>query len=351
MPARLNDQVSIRKPARLKHRTPTWLFAATFLSLGLLQMIQTSFVGAAMAQDAPLLKAPLSFADLAAKVRPAVVGINVRRTTNKPGSAGAFPDIPQDFHSYFEKKQPEQKPSPSVGSGFLISPDGYVASTYNVITDKPEEIEVVFNDGMKYRAKLIGSDPRADLALLKITSPKTDFPYLEFAKTQPRIGDLVLAVGNPFGLNGTAALGMISNTDCDIGMGPYDYIQIDASINRGNSGGPSASLDGKVVGIIKAIYSPNSGSVGIAFAIPASTAYDVLEKLKATGKASSGWLGIQMQNVNEKTAESLGLGGAQGALVAKILPEGPATASNLKEQDVILKVDGKVIKDSRDLER
>ena len=180
------------------------------------------------------------------------------------------------------------------GSGFLISPDGYVVTNHHV-ADKADEIEITFENEEKYKAKIVGSDSRTDLALLKIDAKKKFPIWLEFADAAPRVGDWVLAVGNPFGLGGTVTAGIVSAAGRDIGSGPYDFLQIDAAVNRGNSGGPSVNLDGKVVGVNTAIYSPSGGSVGIAFAIPASTARDVIQKLREQGKVSNGWLGVQIQ--------------------------------------------------------
>lgn len=314
----------------------------------------SSFITAAAAQE----QRPPSFADLADKVRPAVVSVNVK----SGGTAGdvssrefPMPDLPQDhplrdFFDQFKRNQPERRPSRAQGSGFLISADGYVVTNHHV-ADKADEIEITFENEEKYKAKVVGSDARTDIALLKIDAKKKFDHWLEFTDSVPRVGDWVLAVGNPFGLGGTVTAGIVSASGRDIGSGPYDFLQIDAAVNRGNSGGPSVNLDGKVVGVNTAIYSPSGGSVGIAFAIPATTARDVVQKLKDKGKVSSGWLGIQIQNVDENIAESLGLKDSKGALIAKILSDGPAAKSELKAQDVILSVNGKAIANSRELAR
>ena len=227
-----------------------------------------------------------------------------------------IPDLPQDFRDFFDqfkKNQPERHPSRAQGSGFLISADGYVVTNHHV-ADKADEIEITFENEEKYKAKVVGSDARTDIALLKIETKngKKFDRYLEFADTVPRVGEWVLAVGNPFGLGGTVTAGIVSAQGRDIGSGPYDFLQIDAAVNRGNSGGPAVNLDGKVIGVNTAIYSPSGGSVGIAFAIPAATARDVVQKLKDKGKVSSGWLGVQIQNVDENLAEGLGLKDAEG---------------------------------------
>jgi serine protease Do len=319
----------------------------------------TLFADAAAAEDqrGPGF-APLTFADLADKVRPAVVSVNVKSR----GAVGdvsnrdfPVPDLPpdhplRDFFDQFKHGQPERRPMRAQGSGFLISPDGYIVTNHHV-ADKADEIEITFENEEKYKAKIVGSDSRTDIALLKIDAKKRFNSWLEFADAPPRVGDWVLAVGNPFGLGGTVTAGIVSASGRDIGSGPYDFLQIDAAVNRGNSGGPAVNLDGKVIGVNTAIYSPSGGSVGIAFAIPASTARDVVQKLKDKGKVSSGWLGVQIQNVDENIAESQGLKDAKGALVAKILSEGPAAKSELKARDIIEQVNGKAINNSRELAR
>src|SRR5208282_1022061 len=225
---------------------------------------------------------------------------------------------------------------------------GY-AVTNNHVVNNAKTVQVITDDGRTLDAKVVGTDPKSDLALIKVNG--NNFPFVKFADRDPRIGECVVAVGNPFGLGGTVTAGIVSASGRDIGSGPYGFLQIDAAVNRGNSGGPSVNLDGKVIGVNTAIYSPSGGSVGIAFAIPASTARDVVQKLKDKGKVSSGWLGVQIQNVDENLAESLGLKVAKGALIAKILPEGPASKSELKTQDVILQVNGKPVANSRELAR
>ncbi len=302
--------------------------------------------------------APVSFADLADKVRPAVVSVNVKSR----GAVGdvsnrdfPIPDLPpdsplRDFFDQFKHGQPERRPTRAQGSGFLISPDGYIVTNHHV-ADKADEIEITFENEEKYKAKIVGSDSRTDIALLKIETNKKFSKWLEFEDAAPRVGDWVLAVGNPFGLGGTVTAGIVSASGRDIGSGPYDFLQIDAAVNRGNSGGPAVDLNGKVIGVNTAIYSPSGGSVGIAFAIPAATARDVVQKLKDQGKVSSGWLGVQIQNVDENIAESQGLKDAKGALVAKILQEGPAAKSELKSRDIIQQVNGRAVTNSRELAR
>ncbi|ADP72303.1 protease Do [Rhodomicrobium vannielii ATCC 17100] len=340
--------------------------ASAFLGAGLLGVgllaatpAMPFHAGDAFAQEmkqGPLPGSPPTFADLADKVRPAVVSVNVKSR----GAAGEtaqkdLPDLPQDhplreFFDQFKHNQPERRPSRAQGSGFLISPDGYVVTNHHV-ADKVDEIEITFENEEKYKAKVVGSDARTDIALLKIDSKKKFDNWLEFEDAAPRVGDWVLAVGNPFGLGGTVTAGIVSANGRDIGSGPYDFLQIDAAVNRGNSGGPAVDLKGKVVGVNTAIYSPSGGSVGIAFAIPTSTAKEVVDKLRDKGKVSSGWLGVQIQNLDENIAESQGLKTAKGALVAKIIADGPAAKSELKARDVIQQVNGRTVGNSRELAR
>ncbi len=237
----------------------------------------------------------------------------------------------------------------ALGSGFIIDPSGYIV-TNNHVVENATKVTVVFQDGSKHPAKIIGRDPKTDLALLKIDAPQP-LPYVTWGDSNAaQVGDWVLAVGNPFGLGGTVSSGIISARGRDIHAGPYDdFLQIDASINRGNSGGPTFNLDGKVIGINTAIYSPNGGSVGIGFAIPSSLAKPVIDQLRAHGKVERGWLGVQIQGVTPEIAKSLGLPKAEGALVADVNPDGPAAKSGIKQGDVILSYDGHDLAKMRDL--
>jgi serine protease Do len=236
------------------------------------------------------------------------------------------------------------------GSGFFISADGY-AVTNNHVVDKADSVEITADDGKTYSAKVIGSDPRTDLALIKV-SGRTDFPFVRLADNAPRIGDWVLAVGNPFGLGGTVTAGIVSARGRDIGAGPYDdFIQIDAPVNKGNSGGPTFDVDGNVIGVNTAIFSPSGGSVGIAFAIPAETVRSVVAQLKDKGAVTRGWIGVQIQPVTGDIAESLGLKTAEGALVAEPQSGSPAAKAGIKAGDVILSVNGERVKDARELAR
>jgi serine protease Do len=261
-----------------------------------------------------------------------------------------FDELPKDFGGQGAPGGQQPRQSQSQGSGFVISEDGYVVTNNHVI-DGVTKITVSFDENTKFPAKLIGTDPRTDLALLKIDAPGKTFPAVKFATKINRVGDWVLAVGNPFGLGGTVTSGIVSALGRDIGSGPYDFLQIDAAVNRGNSGGPTFNLEGEVIGVNTAIYSPSGGNVGIAFAVPAKTAIEVVEQLKSTGTVSRGWLGVKIQNVDEDTAESLGMKSTKGALINEVTPAGPAAAAGLRSQDTILSVNGTAINDSRDLAR
>jgi serine protease Do len=222
--------------------------------------------------------------------------------------------------------------------------------TNNHVIDGASKIQVSFDDQEKLDAELVGTDPRTDIALLKIKSTKI-FPAVKFADKPARVGDWALAVGNPFGLGGTVTAGIVSALGRDIGSGPYDFLQIDAAVNKGNSGGPTFNLQGEVIGVNTAIFSPSGGNVGIAFAVPAKTAIDVIDQLKKSGSVSRGWLGVKIQNVDEDTASALGLSETKGALVSEVTANGPAAGSGLKVQDTIVSVNNEKIADSRDLAR
>ncbi len=234
------------------------------------------------------------------------------------------------------------------GSGFFISADGYLVTNNHVASDAVS-LEVVMDDGKTYTAKVIGTDPRTDLALLKVDG-RSDFPYVKFSHTTAQIGDWVVAMGNPFGLGGTVTAGIVSARGRDIGEGPYDdFLQIDAPVNKGNSGGPTFDQDGNVVGVNTAIYSPSGGSVGIAFDIPATTAEHVIAELKEHGHVTRGWLGVQIQGLTPELADSLGLKRTTGALVATPQDGSPAEKAGIKAGDLITEVNGLEVKDARDL--
>jgi len=311
------------------------------------------------------------FADLVDRVMPAVVSVQVKfsnaaAVNDGEGEGQGQQQMPNGLEDFFKQfpqfknRMPgqgapggeNQHPNGGMaqGSGFIISADGYAVTNNHVVKDA-DEVSVTMNDGTEYQAEVIGTDPKTDLALIKIKSD-TKFDYVTFTNDEPRVGDWVMAVGNPFGLGGTVTTGIISARSRDIGAGPYDdFLQIDAAINRGNSGGPAFNLEGEVVGINTAIFSPSGGSVGIGFAIPASSAENVIASLKESGKVTRGWLGVQIQPVTEDIAESLGLKEAKGAIVADVTEDSPALAAGIEQGDTILKVGGKDIKDSRDLAR
>ncbi len=235
------------------------------------------------------------------------------------------------------------------GSGFFITADGY-AVTNNHVVQNAENVQVTTDDGKTYSAKVIGTDPRTDLALIKVDGK--DFPYVKLSDGAPRVGDWVLAVGNPFGLGGTVTAGIVSARGRDIGAGPYDdFIQIDAPVNKGNSGGPSFDVDGNVIGVNTAIFSPSGGSVGIAFDIPADTVKSVVAQLREKGSVTRGWIGVQIQPVTADIAEGLGLQKAAGALVSEPQPNSPAAKAGIESGDVIIAVDGNAIADARELAR
>jgi serine protease Do len=362
-------------PARRGSRARQLGLAGAAVGLGLLAAGSLNGYDRAFAQlkpdasaDATASRAPLSFADVIERVKPSVVSISVVAGGNKVASKDGekdgrglpegFPDIPEDspFYEFFKnlpkdfRGPQQQRPQQAQGSGFVVTEDGYVVTNNHVI-DGASKIQVSFDDQEKLDADLIGTDARTDLALLKIKSTGKTFPAIKFATGQPRVGDWAIAVGNPFGLGGTVTAGIVSALGRDIGSGPYDFLQIDAAVNRGNSGGPTFNLAGEVIGVNTAIYSPSGGNVGIAFAVPAKTAMEVIEQLKSTGSVSRGWLGVKIQNVDDDTAAALGLPNAKGALVSDLTPDGPAEASGLKPQDAILQVNKDTIADSRDLAR
>ena len=306
---------------------------------------------------------PMGFADIVEKVKPAVVSVRVKLASGPKmmGFEGDTP-FPPNVERFFrrfglpEGATPEERRAPrehlvtGQGSGFFISTDGY-AVTNNHVVDKAETVEVTADDGKTYTAKVIGTDPRTDIALIKVDG-RSDFPYVRLADKAPRVGDWVLAVGNPFGLGGTVTAGIVSASGRDIGAGPYDdFVQIDAPVNKGNSGGPTFDVDGNVIGVNTAIFSPSGGSVGIAFAIPAPTVKSVVAQLKDNGKVTRGWIGVQIQPVTAEIADNLGLKSPQGALVAEPQANGPATKAGVMPGDVITAVNGNPVKDARDLAR
>jgi serine protease Do len=317
---------------------------------------------------------PFSFADLVEHVSPAVVTVVVERQQSRSQAQG-LDDIPAPFRDFFRnfggqgqggqggqggggqgggrggRGGPQTFRSEAMGSGFIIDASGYIV-TNNHVVEEGNKISVKLPSGREYTAKLVGADKDTDVALLKIDGV-TDLPTVAFGDDRRlRVGDWVVAVGNPFGLGGTVTAGIVSSIGRDIGNGPYtDYIQLDAPINQGNSGGPTFDLTGRVIGMNTAIFSPSGGSVGIGFAIPASTVKAIVDQLRASGAVARGWLGVQIQSLTPDMAASLGAGTEKGAIVASVVDSSPAEKAGFHQGDVILTLNGTNIDDSRDLTR
>ncbi|MEN0087827.1 MAG: Do family serine endopeptidase [Pseudomonadota bacterium] len=311
---------------------------------------------------------PRSVSSLAKKLLPSVVNISTsqsvgprsgRRTVPQPRVPDGSP-----FEEYFEEffgnrgdddetpRNPRRRQATSLGSGFVVDAENGIIITNNHVIDGADEITANFSDGSALTAELIGTDPKTDIAVLKVT-PETPLVEVPFGQSEPmEIGDWVLAIGNPFGLGGTVTMGIISAEGRDINSGPYDnFIQTDASINRGNSGGPLFNMNGEVIGINTAIISPSGGSIGIGFAIPSDLATNVIDQLREFGETRRGWLGVSIQPVSDEIADSLGMDKARGALIAGITKGGPADGSEIEAGDVVLEFDGKPVDEWRDLPR
>ena len=335
----------------------------------------SGFPAWAAARAAPVLETPshvtgapehpASFAGLVAKVRPAVISVRVKMTANAEAANASQneqilpfqPGSPLEkfFRQFGVPEMPQAAPFgrriiTGEGSGFFISADGYAVTNYHVV-DHAKSVEVTTQDGATYTAKVVGTDPKTDLALIKVDADKP-FVFVRFADQPPRVGDWVVAVGNPFGLGGTVTAGIVSARGRDIGAGPYDdYIQIDAPINKGNSGGPAFNTNGEVIGVNTAIFSPSGGSVGIGFDIPADTAKMVVAQLKDNGYVMHGWIGVRIQSVTADIANSLGMKQAGGAIVDEPEAGSPAALAGIKSGDVITALNGTPVKDSRELAR
>jgi serine protease Do len=330
---------------------------------------------AATTAEAPAFHAPAgpaSFADVVDRVKPAVVSVKVKLSDadqvddDDSDAAPGLPDIPKNspFYRFFRHfgvpgdnndgadrgdRAPHHHFAQAQGSGFFISGDGYIV-TNNHVVDHASEVTVTTAEGKSMSAKVIGVDSKTDLALLKAEG--ANFPYVTFAAHTPRVGDWVIAVGNPFGLGGTVTAGIVSARGRDIGSGPYDdFLQIDAPVNHGNSGGPTFDAEGEVVGVNTAIFSPSGGSVGIGFAIASDVVKNVVQQLKDNGSVTRGWIGVQIQNVTADLADDLGLKEQTGALVAAAQKDSPAAAAGVKSGDVITAVDGETVADPHDLAR
>ncbi len=343
------------------------LAAAAF---GLWQAVPTPSAQAAQAviHDPALASTPTSFADVIEAVKPAVVNISSSAPAPSgftgPGPGMPFPGDPfpggpsmeEFFRQFFERQsapapQAEMPEVHSMGSGFIVDPDGLVVTNNHVI-EGASEIVVTLNDGTRHPAELVGRDPKTDLALLQIEIDE-ELPYVSFGDSEStRAGDWVIAIGNPFGLGGTATTGIVSARGRDIQSGPFDdFLQIDAPINHGNSGGPLFDTAGNVIGVNTAIYSPNGGNVGIGFAIPASQVAPVIEQLRTGGYVERGWLGVQIQQIDEEIATGLGLESTDGALIASVVDESPASMAGLQPGDVIIGFENEEIEDIKDLTR
>ncbi|MEP1091088.1 MAG: Do family serine endopeptidase [Rhizobiaceae bacterium] len=340
--------------------------ASAFLVGGVVNPI-TPVLAEAVRVEAP--QAP-SFADVVEAVSPAVVSVRVKAKV-QPASDNSFPNfrgfgfdnLPQDhpFRRFFEgprgnkefgqrrdRRGNERKRGPrrfggAQGSGFFVSDDGYLV-TNNHVVKGGSEFTIITSNGDEHDARLIGADPKTDLAVLKVDTD-AKFTYVDFAEKASRVGEWVVAVGNPFGLGGTVTAGIVSASGRDIGSGPYDdFIQIDAAVNKGNSGGPAFNLNGEVIGVNTAIFSPSGGNVGIAFAISAKTSEEVVRDLIESGSVTRGWLGVQIQPVTKDIAESVGLTEAEGTIVAETQTDSPAAKGGIESGDIILQVNGKGIK-------
>lgn len=354
------EEQSNRGPAR-----PAVIVVAVIGGWAAALAYAAGYTGSHVAQVTPAVAAEVSaaapraigFADVVEKVKPAVFAIKVRI---EQGDGSITPE------SFSDESLPRMGPNPkhppsnggnkglraetAQGAGFFISPDGYGITSSHVM-ERSSRAEITTDDGATYTARLVGADGQSDLALLKVEG-RADFPYVRLADRQPRIGDWVLAIGSPFGLSGTVTAGIVSARGRDIGSSSYDdFVQIDAPVNQGNSGGPALDIDGDVIGVNTAIYSPTGGSVGIAFAVPADIAKRVAAQLKDKGAVTRGWAGLQIQSMTPDLADSLGLPKPHGALVAEIVPSGPAALAGIAAGDVITSVNAAPLKDSHALFR
>ena len=295
------------------------------------------------------------YADLVEELLPSVVSIATSQTVER--RTGSIPELPEGhpfnemFEDFFGNQMPKRENMTGLGSGFIISSEGYVVTNNHVISGA-DQITVIFNNGIdEVAAELVGTDPKTDIAVLKIDPNEVDIKNVNWGDSgSSRVGDIVLAIGNPLGLGGTVTSGIISSINRDIGGGPYvDFIQTDAPINRGNSGGPLFNLDGEVIGINSMIISQTGGSVGLGFSIPSNTAKLIVEQIISFGQAKRGWLGVQIQDLTPEFSESLGYDSTDGAFVASVSPESPAAKSNIQAGDIIIEFDGKKIISFKDL--
>ena len=295
------------------------------------------------------------YADLVEELLPSVVSIATSQIVERRSSS--LPELPEGhpfndmFKDFFGNQMPKRENMTGLGSGFIISQDGYVVTNYHVISGA-DQITVIFNNGIdEVPAELVGTDPKTDIAVLKIDPEAVEIQPVSWGDSEiSRVGDIVLAIGNPLGLGGTVTSGIISSINRDIGGGPYvDFIQTDAPINRGNSGGPLFNLDGSVIGINSMIISQTGGSVGLGFSIPSSTAKLIVNQIISFGQAKRGWLGVQIQDLTPEFSESLGYDSTDGAFVASVQPDSPAAKSNIQAGDIIMEFNGKKISSFKDL--
>jgi serine protease Do len=352
MPSNTKDE----KPVRYAYG----LTSALLVGGAALSLVTGHPAGAQVAQNddsrmagvVPRAGAPESFADLTEQLAPAVVNISTRQRVEVAANPFAGSPLGQFFRQ--QPQQPQTREGTSLGSGFIISSDGYIVTNNHVVSPAQngtiEEITVTLPDGTEYAAELVGNDAASDLAVLKISGSRP-FPFVEFGdSTKARVGDWVVAIGNPFGLGGTVTSGIVSSVLRNTGGGAYDrYIQTDASINRGNSGGPLFDMQGNVIGINNAIYSPTGGSVGIGFAIPAEVAAPIVEQLKAGTAIERGYLGVSIQPVDEDLADSLGLQKNRGELVQVVVPDEAADQAGIMAGDIVTRVNGKEVTDQQTL--
>src|SRR5216684_4279727 len=355
-PARISTATGDRPPAakRAASRAGTVAVVVAALFAGANLASRPDFVS-----QAQIRARPAGFAEVVDRVKPAVISVRVKFDAGKSGKeiSRLSKDSPSGrlFRRFGQPDAPGARSAArgrniltGQGSGFFISADGYAVTNFHVV-ERADNVEITADDGRVFAAKVIGADQNSDVALVKVDSAG-NLPFVTFADSNPRVGDWVIAVGNPFGLGGTVTAGIVSARGRDIGAGPYDdFIQIDAPVNKGNSGGPTFDVDGNVIGVNTAIFSPSGGSVGIAFAIPAPTVKSVVAQLKDNGKVSRGWIGVQIQPVTAEIADNLGLKASEGALVADPQPNGPAAKAGILAGDVITAVNGNAVKDARDL--
>jgi len=333
-------------------------FKKLIASIGVVALIIVATPAMVMAKAAPQ-----SFADLVEKLSPAVVNVYTKENIPVGGSRGSR-GLPPEVEEFFKRfgprgqtpekdgdEKPRTRQRSSLGSGFIISADGIIVTNNHVI-DKADEVSVKLSDGTELDAEIVGRDKQIDIAVLRVKSKKP-LPFVKFGNDEEaRVGDWVMAIGNPYGLGGSVTAGIISARNRDINSGPYDdYIQTDASINRGNSGGPMFNMDGEVIGINTVIISPSGGNVGIGFAVPTSLAQPIVKQIIEFGQAKRGWLGVRIQAVTEEIAESLGLDEKTGALVSSVSPDSPAEEGKIQSGDIILTFDGKKVKEMRELPR